>query len=284
MHADQIGSAFGLLLSPQSASHQPQGDRLELSRRDPPTRTALVTGSSKGIGEAVAYQLADSGFFTFVTYRTDRVGGKRVVDKIRATGGAARLQYLDVRDELAVIRLMSTIQRVRGSLDVLVNNAGVDAPSSIDFGSFDEWKGIIDTKLHGCWLTVRHAQHLMMRSSNASVVVVASVDIDRPDPEYLAYSVANAGVIALVKALSLHLPRHGVRVNAIAPSEVRTPMWGADDYNNDELWQRLADANPMGRVATVGDVANAVMMLVNDPGRFLNGNVLYVDGGRHLAA
>ena len=153
---------------------------------------------------------------------------------------------------------------------------------SIDNASFEEWKLVTSTKIDGVFLCTKYALPLLRQSENANVINLTSHDGERPNPAYLAYCVGTAGVIAMTKALAVSLPKEGIRVNAVSPGPIRTPLWDALGGGNEEMWREFSQENPMGRNATEADVANAVMMLVNDPGKFLNGNFLYVNGGNHL--
>jgi len=244
-------------------------------------KVAVVTGSSKGIGRAIAIRLARDGYSVYVTYHTDKVGGCATADEIKRISGQSFLQELDVTSENSVSQLMASVGESFDHLDVLVNNAVQSIDKSIEDSSFDEWKLAIDTKLHGAWLCTKHALPLLEKSENANMIVISSNADERPSPEILSYAIATAAATSFAKAMAIHLPRYGIRVNAVMPGQVRTANWGELE-KDDDLWKSFADTNPLKRVATVEDVADAVMILINDPHRFLNGNLLYVNGGNHL--
>ena len=113
------------------------------------------------------------------------------------------------------------------------------------------------------------------------MIIISSNADENPSPETLSYAIATAATTSFAKAMALHLPPYGIRVNAVMPGQVRTANWGELE-KDDELWRSFAEANPMKRNATPEDVADAVLVLINDPHRFLNGNLLYVNGGNHL--
>lgn len=244
-------------------------------------KVAVVTGSSKGIGKAIAIRLAKDGFFVYVTFHTDEAGGCSTVNEIKQAGGMASLQKLDVSNEASVSQLMALIDKEFGHLDVLVNNAVKDVSKRMEDSSFDEWKLAIDTKLHGAWLSTKYALPLLKKSENANVIMISSSADVSPSPDILSYAIATAALNAFIKAMAIHLPPYGIRVNAVMPGQVRTANWGELE-NDDELWKKFAEQNPMKRVATVEDVADAVMIFINDPHRFLNGNLFFVNGGNHL--
>jgi len=244
---------------------------------------AVVTGSSKGIGKAIAIRLAKEGYFVYVTYHTDEVGGHATVNEITKNGGGAILQKLDVTNEDSVSELMKLVEKQFGHLDVLVNNAAFSIDKKMEDSSFDEWKLAMDIKLHGAWLSTKYALPLLIKSENSNMIIISSNADEKPGPEVLSYAIATAATNSFVKAMAAHLPPYGIRVNAIMPGQVRTANWGPLE-KDDALWQKFADNNPMKRVATPEDVADAVMIFVNDPHKFLNGNLLYVNGGSHLSS
>ena len=244
-------------------------------------KVAVVTGSSKGIGIAIAIRLARDGYFVYVTYCTDLKGGQATMKEIKQIGGKSSLQKLDVSNEKSVSQLMALIGKEVGHLNVLINNAERDITKNMEDASFDEWKQAFDTKLHGAWLSTKYALPLLKKSKNANVIMISSSADQNPAPDTLSYAVACAALTSLTKALAIHLPVYGIRVNAVMPGQTRTANWGTLE-KDDELWKRFAQQNPMKRVTTVEDVADATMILINDPHRFLNGNFFYVDGGGHL--
>jgi NAD(P)-dependent dehydrogenase (short-subunit alcohol dehydrogenase family) len=243
---------------------------------------ALVTGSSKGLGAAISRVLAERGYHVYITDHDDHTAAEQTADGIRSIGGRAEVLPLDVTSERSVRDGFAVIGRSDHRLAVLVNNAASEVARDIEEATFAEWRSVIATKLDGSWLCTKYALPMLKEAGNPNIVFVTTGDSERPDPDYLAYSAATAGVIAMAKALARSLPRYGIRVNVVSPGSVRTPLWNSMRSNDDAWWRDLAGRNPLGRVATPEDVAEAVWVLVNDPTRYLNGNVMYVDGGSHL--
>lgn len=244
-------------------------------------KVAIVTGSSKGIGRAIAIRLAKDGYFVYVTYNTDEAGGHSTITEIENNGSTASLQKLDVSNEKSVVELMDLIGKESGHLDVLVNNTERDIIKNFEEYTFDEWKMAFDTKVHGAFLCTKYAIPLLKKSDNANVIMNSSSADENPPVDAISYATATAALTSLTKSFAIHLPKYGIRVNAVMPGEVRTANWGPME-KDDELWKKFAETNLMKRVATVEDVADAVMPLINDPHKFLNGNFLYVNGGNHL--
>ena len=247
-----------------------------------PDAAALVTGSSKGLGAAISRLLAERGYYVYITDHHDHAASQDTAAEIRSANGHAEVLPLDVTSERSVRDGFAVIDGSNRKLAVLVNNAATEVAKDIEQATFEEWKSVISTKLDGSWLCTKYALPSLKESDNANVVFVTSGDEERPDPAYLAYYTGTAGVIAMTRALARSLPRYGIRVNAVSPGPVRTPLWEAMLSNDDALWRGFAEKNPLGRVATPDDIAEVVWMIVNDPTRYFNGNVLYVDGGSHL--
>lgn len=247
----------------------------------PIKKVAVVTGSSKGIGQAIAIRLAKEDYFVYVTYSTDETGGKKTIAEIEKIGGKAALQKVDITNEVSVSSLMKAVEEKHGYLDVLVNDAARSVDKKMEESTFEEWKLAFDNKVHGAWLATKHALPLLKKSVNANVIFINSSADEKPSPDVLSYAVATGALNSMIKALAIHLPPYGVRVNAVMPGPTRTDNWG--DLKNDEtLWKKFAERNPMKRTTTFEDITDAVMFFINDPRQYLNGNFLFVNGGNHL--
>lgn len=244
-------------------------------------KVAVVTGSSKGIGQAIAIHLVKEGYFVYVTYFTDEAGGKKTITEIEKIGGAALLQKVDITNEVSVSNLMKEIKNKYGYLDVLVNDAAKSVDKKMEESTFEEWKLAFDNKVHGAWLATKFALPLLKKSVNANVIFINSSADEKPSPDVLSYAVATGALNSLIKALAIHLPPYKIRVNAVMPGPTRTANWG-ELINDDTLWKKFAERNPMKRTTTFEDITDAVMFFINDPRKYLNGNFLFVDGGSHL--
>lgn len=246
------------------------------------TPVAFVVGSSKGIGKGIAQRLAQEGFFVYVTYHSDKEAGERALREIEEKGGKGSLISLDVRSPDSVAQAFSHVESEFGYLNALVISAVTEVAKNIEEATFDEWQLVTETKIDGTFLCIKLALPLLKAGENANLVVITSRDGEQPNPDYVAYCVGSAGAIALVKAMATYLPKYRIRVNAVSPGTTRTPLWDNLGGENEDMWKGFAATNPMGRIPTVEDVAEAVLLLINDPSRYLNGNFLYVNGGTHL--
>lgn len=244
-------------------------------------KTALVTGASKGIGRAIAIKLAKEGYYTYFTYYTDKSGAEETLKLIFENAGIGEAICSDARLEKDTINLVNTIKQKHTHIDVFVSNAVRDVSKTIEDSSFDEWKLAIDTKLHGLWLGVKYFLPLLKQSEDANIIVISSNADEKPPAEVLSYATATGATNTLFKALVPYLAKYKIRINAIMPGEVRTANWQSLQCD-DEFWEILVSKNPLGRVATVEDVADAIMIPINDEHKFLNGNCIFVNGGSHL--
>ena len=246
-------------------------------------RIAVVTGGSKGIGQAITAELARSNYRVIATYRQDRETAEKSVEAINRSVGSDIVQtfQMDVRDPDSVTALFDGVKTLYGHLEMLVNNAATELSTYIDEQTLSDWKTVLDTKLVGAFLCTKAALELFQESDTPSMVAISSFEAEQASPEFTAYAVANAGLDAFIKSMAQFLPKYGARANAVCPGPVNTPLWGPDQ-ENEELWKELAEANPTGRNATPEDIAQTVRMIAEEPTRMVNGNFVYVNGGNHL--
>jgi 3-oxoacyl-[acyl-carrier protein] reductase len=230
-------------------------------------KTALVTGASRGIGQAIAIELGRAGASVIVAYRSGAEGAEQVAAEI---GG--RAVQADVSNPEEAARLVEEA----GELDVLVNNAGITRDGLIARMSDDDWRSVIDTNLAGAFYTSRAAARGMMRRRAGAIVNVSSVVALRGNPGQSNYVSAKAGLIGLTKALAKELGSRGVRVNAVAPGYIATAL---TDVLPDEVRSTILGATPLGRLGESKDVAGAIRFLCSDEAAFITGEVLLVDGG-----
>jgi 3-oxoacyl-[acyl-carrier protein] reductase len=228
---------------------------------------ALVTGGSRGIGAAIARELANAGAAVTLTYKS----GKEEAEEIAREIGGVAVQA-DVSDPDAAKQLVDGID----SLDVLVNNAGLTRDGLIARMPDDDWRAVIDTNLGGVFHTCRAAARGMMRRRAGSIVNISSVVGLHGNPGQTNYSASKAGIIGFTKALARELGVRGVRANVVAPGYIDTRL---TDVIADELKETMLASTPLGRFGTPKDVAGAVRFLCSDEASFITGEVLLVDGG-----
>jgi 3-oxoacyl-[acyl-carrier protein] reductase len=230
-------------------------------------RLALVTGGSRGIGRAIAVELANAGAQVVVGYRS----GAEEAEQVAAEIGGRAVQA-DVSDPEQATRLVEEA----GDIDILVNNAGLTRDGLIARMSDEDWRTVIDTNLGGVFATCRAAARGMMRRRSGAIVNLSSVVGVHGNPGQTNYAASKAGIIGFTKALARELATRNVRVNAIAPGYIETAL---TDVLPDAVREALLASTPLGRLGVPADVAGAVRFLCSDEASFITGEVLLVDGG-----
>lgn len=245
-------------------------------------RIALVTGASRGIGEAIARSLAGAGAHVIVSSRKLE-GCEAVAASIREAGGKASALACHIGELDDIARTFETIEREHGRLDILVNNAATNPHfgpiTSIDPGAFQK---TVDVNIRGYFFTSQAAAKLMARGGGGSIVNVASINGVIPGPLQGVYSITKAAVISMTKAFARECAEQGVRVNALLPGLTDTKFAAALTRNPAVLGKLLPHV-PMNRVAQPGEMAGAVLYLVSPAASYTTGVALNVDGGYLVA-
>lgn len=244
-------------------------------------RVALVTGSSSGIGAAVAEGLAAAGAAVVVAARrVERC--EALAERLRAQGSRALPVALDVTDEHSISEAFAQATAELGTPTIIVNNAGVADPSLFMKTDLASLQRTMDTNFRGVWLTSRVAADRMIRADlPGSIVNIASVLGLGAAPGYAAYSASKGAVIMLTKTLALEFVRHRIRVNAIAPGWFVTEM--NEQYFASEAGRSYVERIPPRRTGRLEELLPPVLLLASDAGSYVNGVVLPVDGGHHAA-
>jgi 3-oxoacyl-[acyl-carrier protein] reductase len=230
-------------------------------------KTALVTGGSRGIGRAIALELARAGAEVTLSYRS----GQAEADAVAREAGARAVQA-DVANAEEAKRIVAEA----GELDILVNNAGVTRDGVIARMSDEDWSEVIETNLGGVFHTCRAAARGMMKRRAGSIVNISSIVGLHGNPGQTNYSASKAGIIGFTKALARELGVRGVRANVIAPGYVDTRL---TQVIADDMKELMLANTPLGRFGQPEDIAGAVRFLCSDEASFITGEVLLVDGG-----
>ena len=230
-------------------------------------KLALVTGGSRGIGRAIAEELARAGATVVIGYRS---GADEAAEVAAAIGG--RAIQADVADAAAAARLIDEA----GELDILVNNAGLTRDGLLMRMSDDDWQTVIDTNLSGTFYTCRAVARGMLKRRGGSIINVSSIVGIHGNLGQTNYSASKAGIIGFTKSLAREVGGRGVRANVIAPGYVQTRLTEAIP---EEMQQGMLAATPLGRFGTPEDITGAVRFLASDESSFVTGAVLVVDGG-----
>ena len=245
------------------------------------SRAALVTGASRGIGRAAAKLLASAGARVAVNYARDAAAAGSVVEEIRAAGGEAVAIGADVAEPSQARRLVADATSAWGRLDILVNNAGVWPENRAGSGDLEAWDLAFGVNTRGAFL-VTDAAIAPLRKARGVIVFVSSTAGQRGEARHSAYAASKGALQSYTKSLASELGPEGVRVNCVAPGWVETDM-SAGVLSDPEARREIESAIPLGRIATAEDVAGAILFLVSDLARHVQGEVLNVNGGSVLA-
>jgi acetoacetyl-CoA reductase len=238
-------------------------------------RTALVTGASRGIGAAIAQELALHGAAVVVNYREDRSGADAVVSTIEQTGGVAASIGCDVSDRDAVAAMGAEIAARFQSLDILINNAGILRDKRFVKMLPQDWHDVMDVNLQGVINATAMALPGMLDRGYGRIVSVASFVAQAGNFGQTNYATAKAGIIGFTRALALEVARDNVTVNAVCPGFIATAMW---DSIPDPIREKLLERIPMRRAGQPSEVATLIRFLVAE-GTYVTGQTLNVNGG-----
>ena len=240
------------------------------------SKTALVTGASKGVGKGIALELARCGCDVAVNFNSDAAGAAATADELRGLGQKAILVQADVGLAADVDRMLGEVTRQFPRLDILVNNAGMQTWKALLDLEESEWDRVIRTNLKGCFLCTQRAGRHMREHGGGCIINIGSGCNKTPFPNLSNYTASKGGIEMFTKSAALELAQYGVRVNCVAPGaiEIERTKLEAADYG--KTWAGLT---PLGRVGQPLDVARAVAFLASAEADFITGQTVYVDGG-----
>ncbi|MFZ6734982.1 SDR family oxidoreductase [Undibacterium sp. Ji42W] len=239
------------------------------------TKTAIVTGGSRGIGQAISLRLAADGFAVVVNYAGNVAKAQETVSAIQASGGKAIAVQGDISKPEDVTQLFTTAKEVFGRIDVVVNSAGSMAMATINGSNLDAFDKVIATNLRGAFLVLAQAaQHV---EKGGRIIALSTSVIAKSFPGYGPYIASKAGVEGLVHVLANELRGRDITVNAVAPGPVGTELFF--NGKTEEQISNIAKMNPMERIGTPAEIASAVAFLAGPDGVWVNSQVLRVNGG-----
>ena len=239
-------------------------------------RVALVTGSTRGIGRAIAEVLATCGASVVVTGRDEARAIEVAATIATATGGTVRGMGVDISDAAQAAAVVERVEKELGQLDILVNNAGLTRDNLIMRLKDDDWDAVINANLRGAFVTCRAASRGMMKRRWGRIINIASVVGITGNKGQSNYAASKAGLIGMTKSIAKELASRNVLANVIAPGFVETDMTAA---MTPEAKATLSSGIPLERLGTPQDVAGIVAVLASDLGGYITGQVLVVDGG-----
>lgn len=239
-------------------------------------RVAIVTGAAKGIGKAIAERMVADQYITILVDLDDD-NGNALAGRL---GADAHYFNCNVSDENAVETLFETILGIFGSVDVVVNNAGIIKDNVIWKMPTEDFDQVIDINLKGTWLMCKNAAILMKKQQSGRIVNITS-RAWLGNPGQSNYAASKAGVVGLTRSLALELGKYGVLVNAIAPGLIDTPM---SQKLAPDVLEKLIQSQPTKTMGRPEDIAHAVAFLCSEKTQFITGQTIYVDGGKSIGA
>ncbi len=242
-------------------------------------QVAIVTGASRGIGAAIARDLAAAGAHVVVTCRSQRAQADAVVADIIGRGGSAEAIGFDVAVASEVDAAVRDVVARLGKVDVLVNNAGVSADGLIVRISDDQWQRVLDVNLKGVFNCTKSVARPMMRARAGRIINLGSVVGVTGNTGQAAYAAAKAGIIGFTKSTARELASRGITANVVAPGFIETDMTEDLDANAREMYRAMI---PLGRLGRGEDVAAAVTFLAGPGGSYITGQVIHINGGMYV--
>lgn len=236
-------------------------------------RIAIVTGGSKGIGRAICLELARSGCYVVINYRSDRPGAEQTLAMVEGEGGRGEIYGFDVRDGEAAEKAVEDIGQRLGGVDILVNNAGIVADSLFMLMPREKWQAVIDTTLNGFYNLTRPVLERMAPRRKGAIVSISSVSSLVANRGQANYSAAKAGLNAASRAVAAEVARMGIRVNVVAPGLIETEMIQQAPK------EQIKTMIPMARIGRPEEVATVVGFLCSDAASYVTGQIIPVNGG-----
>lgn len=240
-------------------------------------RVALVTGSSAGIGHALAKGLADSGARAVMNGR-DASRLAAAAQAIRGSQTDVREAVFDVTDRAAVETAVDRIERDIGPIDILINNAGLQRRAPLEDFTDDNWHDVMRTNLGSPFIVGQIVARRMIPRKRGSIINICSVNSELARPTIAPYTATKGGLKMLTKGMAVDWGRHGIRVNGIGPGYFKTEL-NKPLYTNPEFSGWLEGRTPLGRWGNVEELVGAAVFLASDAASFVTGHILYVDGG-----
>ena len=240
-------------------------------------KVALITGASRGIGKEIALELSRFGAEVFINYSSSDEKAEEVVNFIKNSGGKAHKLKFDVSKEDSVSSAFEEIIKINGTIDILINNAGITRDGLLMRMKSEQWDDVLNTNLKGVFLCTKYASKFMMKKRSGSIVNISSVVGIIGNPGQANYSAAKAGVIGFTKTCAKEFASRGINVNAIAPGFIETEM--TEKLNTEEILKVI----PLGKLGSCTQIANLVSFLVSsDAGSYITGQTISIDGGMSI--
>ena len=242
-------------------------------------KVVLITGGTSGIGTAAANAFASEGAKVVISGRREDLG-KKVVDSIKSNGGEAAFVKTDVCVPQEIKDMVSRTVDLYGRLNIAVNNAGVEQNfTPLGEQTLDDYSHVMDTNVRGVWLSIQHETGAMLETGGGSIVNVSSIAGVIAMPMMPIYVASKHAVVGLTKSLALEFAQQGIRINAVLPAVIDTPMIDRFARGDEAQEEYLDSLHPVGRIGKPEEVADAILWLASEKASFVTGTSVRIDGG-----
>ena len=239
-------------------------------------KVAIVTGASRGIGRAVAINLAQSGADIVVNYSGSEGAAQETVEAVQALGRKAIKFKANVANADEVASMVEEAHKEFGHIDILVNNAGITRDGLLMRMKDEDFDAVIDINLKGVYLVTKAVSKIMMKQRSGHIINMTSVVGVMGNAGQVNYAASKSGIIGMTMSLAREVGSRGITVNAVAPGFIQTAM---TDVLSDDIKEQMKSQIPLGTFGSVQDIANAVVFLASDEAKYITGQTLHVDGG-----
>ena len=239
-------------------------------------KNAVVTGATRGIGREIAFTLAENGANVAINYRTLNEDVERLIEELKSYGTNIVAVKCDISDEEEVKNFIAESKKQLGSIDILINNAGITKDGLLMRMKEKDFSDVLDVNLKGTFITTREAASIMMKQRHGKIINISSVVGDIGNAGQCNYAASKAGVIGFSKSVARELASRNITVNVVAPGFINTDMTGVLP---EKVKESMLQGIPLKRIGEPKDIANAVLFLASDLSNYITGQVINVDGG-----
>ncbi|UII20365.1 glucose 1-dehydrogenase [Fulvivirga ligni] len=252
-------------------------------------QTAIITGSSSGIGQGIAIEMAKEGANICINYLSSEEGAEETQEEIEKVGGKSIIVQADTSKPKEVSNMFEQTIKAFGTVDIVVSNAGVQKDASFLDMSIDDWKSLIDINLNGQFICAKEAAKEFLRrgiveersKAAGKIICMSSVHDIIPWGGHINYATSKAGILMFVKTLAQELGKHKIRVNALSPGAIKTKI-NEEVWKDEESREKLLELIPYQRIGEPEDIGKAAVWLASDDSDYVQGQTIYVDGGMTL--
>jgi len=243
-------------------------------------KTALITGSSRGIGKAIAFAMARESANIVVCYNENSKEAKKTVEEIRSLGVKAKMVRLEVTNRASVQKAVKLAIKTFGRIDILVNNAGINITNDFDKITDKDWDKVVDVDMKGPFIVTQEVLKFMKKQKSGNIINIASLSGEDGGPRTPSYAAAKAGVLALTLNEAIFCAKYNIRVNAISPGVIASEL--TEKTMHPDVKKKRLSQILLGRFGRYDEIGPAAVFLASDDSSYITGEILHVNGGTHL--